>query len=141
MLISDGDRALLGQSAGRMASTRFYSALAGFIDQGESIEEAVRREVGEEAGILVGDVRYHSSQPWPFPSSLMIGCHGKAISTTISMDEAEMADVQWFDRDELKSALEGTNPDLRVPGPMAIAHHLINDWVHCRVEPFSSSDI
>ena len=98
MLILDGDRCLLGQSAGRLARTGMYSALAGFIDQGESIEEAVRREVMEEAGIRVGPVRYHSSQPWPFPSSLMIGCHGLAESTDINMDTEEMTDVRFFER-------------------------------------------
>ena len=128
MLISDGERCLLGQSAGRLARSGFYSALAGFIDQGESIEEAVRREVFEEAGVRVGDVRYHSSQPWPFPSSLMIGCHGAALSTDISIDQSEMADVRWFSRDDALRAVEGTNPNLKVPGGMAIAHHLIKAW-------------
>ncbi len=128
MLILDGDRCLLGQSQGRLASTGMYSALAGFIDQGESIEEAVRREIREEAGVIVGAVRYHSSQPWPFPSSLMIGCHGRALTTKISIDPAEMADVQWFARDAVRAALRQENPDLRVPGSIAIAHHLIKAW-------------
>ncbi|MDE0692043.1 MAG: NAD(+) diphosphatase [Gammaproteobacteria bacterium] len=129
MVISDGDRCLLGQSAGRLARTGMYSALAGFIDQGESIEEAVRREVREEAGVEVGAVRYHSSQPWPFPSSLMIGCHGDALSTDITIDPVEMADVRWFERDEARAALAGEHPTLKVPGPVAIAHHLIRAWV------------
>ena len=129
MVISDGDRCLLGQAAGRLARTGMYSALAGFIDQGESIEEAVRREVREEAGVEVGDVRYHSSQPWPFPSSLMIGCHGAALTTDIRIDPVEMADVRWFPRDEARLALAGEHPNLKVPGPMAIAHHLIRAWV------------
>ena len=89
MVISDGNRCLLGQAVGRLARTGMYSALAGFIDQGESIEEAVRREVREEAGVEVGAVRYHSSQPWPFPSSLMIGCHGEALTTDIRIDPVE----------------------------------------------------
>jgi NAD+ diphosphatase len=128
MVISDGDRCLLGQSRGRLARAGRYSALAGFIDQGESIEEAVRREVREEAGIEVGEVRYHSSQPWPFPSSLMIGCHGKALTTDIHKDDEEMMDVRWFSRDDVLLALKGENPHLRVPEPIAIAHHLIKAW-------------
>ncbi len=128
MLICDGERCLLGQSRGRLARTGFYSALAGFMDQGESIEEAVRREVREEAGIQVGEVRYHSSQPWPFPSSLMIGCHGQAITTDIHIDSQEMADVRWFERDDVLRALRAEHADLRVPGAMAIAHHLIKAW-------------
>lgn len=134
MLIEDGDCCLLGQSAGRLARTGMYSALAGFIDQGESIEEAVRREVAEEAGIKVGAVRYHSSQPWPFPSSLMIGCHGKATSTQIHIDSAEMADVRWFRREEVRAALATRRVDLKVPGPIAIAHHLIKAWVNAEVD-------
>lgn len=140
MLIVDGDHCLLGQSAGRLARTGMYSALAGFIDQGESIEAAVRREVMEEAGIEVGAVRYHSSQPWPFPSSLMIGCHGRALSREIDMDTEEMADVRFFHRDEVSAAttrvLDGTasGPEaLKVPGPIAIAHHLIRAWIENEV--------
>jgi len=128
MVVSDGDRCLLGQTRGRLSRTATYSALAGFIDQGESIEEAVRREVKEEAGIEVGKVQYHSSQPWPFPSSLMIGCHAQALSTDIHKDEEEMTDVQWFSRDDVLSALKGEHPHLRVPAPIAIAHHLIQAW-------------
>lgn len=128
MLIVDGDRCLLGQSHGPLVRIGMYSALAGFIDQGESIEEAVRRETKEEAGIDVGEVRYHSSQPWPFPSSLMIGCHGVATSSEISIDEEEMHDVAWFSREDVKAALEGYNDALKVPGEMAIAHHLIRSW-------------
>lgn len=133
MVVSDGDRCLLGQTRGRLSRTGTYSALAGFIDQGESIEEAVRREVKEEAGIDVGQVRYHSSQPWPFPSSLMIGCHGKALTTEIHMDDEEMTDVRWFDRDEVLSALKGEHVQLRVPAPIAIAHHLIKAWAEGEV--------
>jgi NAD+ diphosphatase len=127
-VVSDHDRCLLGQSRGRLASTNRFSALAGFVDQGESIEEAVAREVMEEAGISVKNVRYHSSQPWPFPSSLMIGCHADAATTDISIDDEEMVDVRWFQRDEVLRALEGTSEILVVPGPIAIAHHLIKAW-------------
>jgi NAD+ diphosphatase len=128
MLVIDGERCLLGQSRGRLSRAGRYSALAGFMDQGESIEEAVRREVKEEAGIEVGEVRYHSSQPWPFPSSLMIGCHAKALTTDIHIDDEEMTDVQWFSREDVRLALKGENPQLTVPDPIAIAHHLIKAW-------------
>ncbi len=128
MVVADGDRCLLGQSRGRLSRTGIYSALAGFMNQGESIEEAVRREVKEEAGIEVGEVRYHSSQPWPFPSSLMIGCHGRALSTNIHIDDEEMTDVRWFSRNAVLAALRNENPALRVPAPIAIAHHLIKAW-------------
>ncbi len=123
-----GDRCLLGQSRGRLQRMRAYSALAGFMDQGEAIEEAVAREVMEEAGIQVKNVRYHSSQPWPFPSSLMIGCLAEAATTDIHMDDEEMTDVRWFDRAEVLRALEGSSEELTVPGPIAIAHHLIKAW-------------
>jgi NAD+ diphosphatase len=133
MLISDGEHCLLGQSRGRLSRTGRYSALAGFIDQGESIEEAVRREVKEEAGIEVGEVRYHSSQPWPFPSSLMIGCHGRAATTDIRIDAEEMTDVRWFRREEVRAALRHENPNLQVPDAIAIAHHLIRAWAEGEV--------
>lgn len=127
-VVHDGERCLLGQSRGRLVAMRRYSALAGFMDQGECIEEAVAREVMEEAGIEVGAVRYHSSQPWPFPSSLMIGCHADAATTDIHFDPEEMADVQWFSRDEVLLALEERSEILAVPGPTAIAYHLIRSW-------------
>ena len=127
-VVSDKDRCLLGQSRGRLSRTNMYSALAGFMDQGETIEEAVAREVMEEAGITVENIRYHSSQPWPFPSSLMIGCHADAVTTDIRMDKVEMADVSWFHREEVLLALEGKSEILAVPGPIAIAYHLIKAW-------------
>lgn len=127
-VVTDKDRCLLGQSRGRMSRTNMYSALAGFMDQGETIEEAVSREIMEEAGIEVENVRYHSSQPWPFPSSLMIGCHADAATTDIQMDNVEMAAVSWFSRDEVLLALEGKSEILAVPGRIAIAYHLIKDW-------------
>ena len=128
MVVHDRDYCLLGQSRGRLAATNRYSALAGFVDQAESIEEAVSREVMEEAGIRVKNVTYHSSQPWPFPSSLMIGCHAEADTTEIFMDTEEMTDVKWFSRQEVLTALNGENSNLLIPGRIAIAHHLIRSW-------------
>lgn len=128
VVVTDGDRCLLGQSHGRLSQMRMFSALAGFMDQGESIEEAVRREVREEAGIEVGEVRYHSSQPWPFPSSLMIGCHADALTTDLRPDDVEMLSVQWFERETVQRALAGEDAELRVPASFAIAHHLIRAW-------------
>ena len=117
-----------------MARANRYSALAGFLDQGESIEEAVAREVMEEAGIKIKNIRYHSSQPWPFPSSLMIGCHAEAATTEIAMDEEEMADVRWFPREEVLLALEERSSVLMVPGPIAIAHHLLKAWATATID-------
>ena len=132
-LVTDGERCLLGQSRGRLARMNRYSALAGFVDQGESIEEAVSREIMEEAGLQVRNVRYHSSQPWPFPSSLMMGCHAEAATTEINMDPEEMTDVKWFGRQEVLQALAGENEQLLLPGPVAIAHHLIKTWANGEV--------
>ena len=129
VVVTDGERCLLGQSHGRLSQMRMFSALAGFMDQGESIEEAVRREVLEEAGVRVGAVRYHSSQPWPFPSSLMIGCHADALTTDLRPDDVEMLSVQWFERETVQRALAGEDAELRVPASFAIAHHLIRAWV------------
>lgn len=128
MLVHNENKCLLGQSHGRLSKTGMYSALAGFMDQGESIEEAVRREVMEESGITVGAVNYHSSQPWPFPSSLMIGCHAKAESSEIVADKSEMADVRWFEKNQILRALADKDPELKIPAPIAIAHHLIKSW-------------
>ena len=127
-VVSNNDHCLLGQTRGRATQTNRYSALAGFVDQGESIEEAVAREVMEESGIVIKNVRYHSSQPWPFPSSLMIGCHAEAVTTNIAIDNEEMSDIRWFERDEVLKALDGRSEKLLVPGPMAIAHQIIRAW-------------
>ena len=132
-LVIDGDHCLLGRSQGRRQAPNRYSALAGFMDQGESMEEAVAREVMEEAGIRVRNVRYHSSQPWPFPYSLMIGSHAEAATTDISIDYGEMADVRWFPRNEVERALRKESEELTVPEPLAIAHHLIRAWVEGEV--------
>ncbi|MBZ8133797.1 NAD(+) diphosphatase [Afifella sp. IM 167] len=106
-----------------------YSALAGFMEPGETMEAAVRREIQEEAGIDIGRVRYHSSQPWPFVSSLMIGCHAEALSSAVTPDESELEDCRWFSREEVGTMLAGTHPDgLAVPPRMAIANRLISEW-------------
>lgn len=122
-----GDRCLLGRSPGWPAG--MYSALAGFVEAGETLEEAVRREVKEESGIEVGAVRYLKSQPWPFPSSLMLGCIAEATTETLDIDRAELDAAEWFTRDELVAALAGESKKLFVPPPMAIAHHLIRSFV------------
>ncbi|MDA0338571.1 MAG: NAD(+) diphosphatase [Proteobacteria bacterium] len=128
MLALSGDKCLLGRQA--MFPPHMFSALAGFIEPGETLEDAVRREVSEEAGIRVSDVRYHSSQPWPFPMSLMIGCHCIATDESITVDKNELDDAQWFEKSLVREALEGKRPDvLWMPPPFAIAHQLIRSWV------------
>ena len=126
MLVSRGDRCLLARQARFPA--RFFSALAGFMEPGESIEEAVRREVREEADVRVGAVRYHSSQPWPFPSSLMIGCLAEGESDAITVDRSELEEARWFTRAEVRAAFAG-EAEFSVPPPLAIAHHLIRAWL------------
>lgn len=132
MLVEHQDDVLLGRQA------RFppgnYSALAGFVEPGETIEEAVAREVLEESGITVNTVTYVASQPWPFPSSLMIGCHSIAENREITLDETELEDARWFTRDDVVDALEASDRRERgrvlgAPPPMAIAHHLLRWWV------------
>ena len=127
VVVSRGGRALLGRS-GRFPGN-LYSALAGFMEAGESIEETVRREVAEEAGIEVGAVRYVASQPWPFPASLMIGCLAEGLSDEITIDREELEDARWFARADVTDALAGRSAVLRVPQPLAIAHHLIRAWL------------
>ena len=124
MLVARGDKCLLGRQARFVAFS--YSCLAGFIEPGETIEAAVRRETFEESGIRVGRVRYIASQPWPCPASLMIGCLAEGLTEEIAMDRDELEDARWFSRDEVRAMLSRTHPDgLITPPPMAIAHHLI----------------
>ena len=128
MLAVRGDRGLLGRS-GRFAAT-MWSCLAGFVEPGESVEDAVRRETLEEAGIKCGRVKYLFTQPWPFPMSLMIGCHAEALNDNIRMDAAELVDARWFSKDELAAMLMRKHPEgLTCPPPVAIAHHIIRAWV------------
>jgi NAD+ diphosphatase len=121
MLITDGDRALLGRQA-QWPKGR-YSALAGFVEPGESLEEAVAREVREEAGVQVADVRYRSSQPWPFPSSLMLGFSARWAGGEPVVRDGELEDVGWFTR----AAIVGG--DVLLPPPTAIARRLIDEWL------------
>ncbi len=128
MLAIAGERCVLGRSR-RFAPT-MWSCLAGFVEPGETIEEAVRREVLEEAGIACGYVRYFASQPWPFPASIMIGCHAQALSDTVVVDRDELEDARWFSRDECAAMLLRRHPDgLTTPPPVAIAHHIIRSFV------------
>lgn len=128
MLVVYGDEVLLGRQP-RFPPRRF-SALAGFVEPGESLEEAVRREVMEEAGVPVAAVRYLASQPWPFPSSLMIACMAEATATAITLDERELDDARWFTRGEVTAAMAG-EPDAAfiAPPPFAIAHTLLAEWL------------
>jgi NAD+ diphosphatase len=127
MLTATREKCLLGR--GPHFAPGVYSALAGFIEPGETIEDAVRRETLEEAGIKLGRVVYHASQPWPFPYSLMIGCFGEPLNEDINSDLNELEDCRWFFRDEVRTMLERTHPDgLITPPPSAIAHHLIRAW-------------
>jgi NAD+ diphosphatase len=128
MLAIDGDNCLLGRSP-RFVPT-MWSCLAGFLEPGESIEDAVHRETREEAGISCGRVRYFRSQPWPFPTSLMIGCHAEALTREIVVDRAELEDARWFNKDEVVAMLLRKHPQgLTTPPPVAIAHHIIRAWV------------
>jgi NAD+ diphosphatase len=128
MLTVDGDRCLLGRSARFQAG--WYSTLAGFVEPGETIEDAVRRETFEEAGIIGGRVTIMANQPWPFPASLMIGAYVEARSTKIAVDLDELEDCRWFSRDEVRQMIDGTHPQgLGVPMTMSIASHLIRHFV------------
>ncbi|MFC7536470.1 NAD(+) diphosphatase [Sphingomonas sp. GCM10030256] len=107
-----------------------YSALAGFVEVGETLEAAVARELHEEAGIAVTHVRYVASQPWPFPSSLMIGCTAHAVGDELTIDRTELDDARWFTRAEVAAALSGdADPAFLPPPPFAIAHSLIRHWL------------
>lgn len=123
----DGERCLLGRSPHFPEGV--YSCLAGFVEPGETIEMAMRRETKEEAGIEVRRVSYHASQPWPFPYTLMIGCYGEAASEKIILDD-ELEDARWFTRDEVRSIVDGTHPEeFRMPPKGAIASNLAIHWL------------
>jgi NAD+ diphosphatase len=128
MLVEHEGKLLLGRQP-RFPPRRF-SALAGFVEPGEAIEDAVAREVFEEAGVRVRDVRYVSSQPWPFPSQLMIGCHAFADSPELVIDTTELEEAHWFTREEIAAAMAGDeNGRLLTPPSVAIAHQLLQWWL------------
>lgn len=140
MLVVHGDACLVGRQS--MFPPGMYSALAGFVEPGETIEEAVRREVMEEAGVSTGRVAYVESQPWPYPSSLMIGCIAEAFGTELTLDPREIEDARWVTRQQAASLLaraaDGSSPEegpppedgrMVAPPPIAIAHHLMARWV------------
>ena len=128
MLVTYGETCLLARQS-RFAAG-MYSCIAGFVEPGETLENAVRRESWEEAGLRIGTVRYLASQPWPFPSSIMIGCIAEALGDEITLDMTELEDGRWFTRDEVLAMLEGRHADgLSCPQPIAIAHTLVRAWI------------
>jgi NAD+ diphosphatase len=129
MLVTSGEKCLLGRQ--KQFPPGMYSCLAGFVEAAETIEDAVRREIFEESGIRCTDVSYYMTQPWPYPSSLMIGCTAHALNEDIIVDRTELEDARWFDREEARLMLTREHPDgLAGPHPFAIAHHLLGRWVH-----------
>ncbi len=128
MLVTSGDKCLMGRQS--QFPPTMWSCLAGFVEAAETIEQAVQREILEESGIQCTDVRYYMTQPWPYPSSLMIGCVARATTTEITVDKTELEDARWFSRDEAVSMLAKQHPEgLTGPHPVAIAHHLLANWI------------
>ena len=122
-----GDRCLIGRN--KRFPPGLYSAFAGFVEPGESMEEAVRRELAEEVNLKVAGVRYHATQPWPFPSSFMLGCYAEAQAADFRIDGHEIEDARWLTRDEVRARLANEIEDaMKLPVAIAIAHHLIRDW-------------
>ncbi len=127
MRVQHGERCLLGRQHAWQPGV--YSVLAGFVEPGESLEDAVAREVMEESGIAVGGVRYHSSQPWPFPASLMIGFTAEALTEEIRLED-EMEEVRWFTRDDVRRGIaDGT---FRFPSTFSISHRLVAEWLEAQ---------
>ena len=132
MLITHGNDLLLGRSAGWPEG--MYSLLAGFVEPGEPIEAAVRREVFEESGIKVGAVTYLASQPWPFPASLMFGCKGEATTREITIDPQELETALWVSRERLAQIFAGADSEIKPARRGAIAHFLMENWLADRLE-------
>ncbi|MEM6931172.1 MAG: NAD(+) diphosphatase [Myxococcota bacterium] len=126
-LVTHGDAVLLGR--GPWWPEGFFSCLAGFVEPGETMGDATRREVLEEAGVEVDDVTYVFGQPWPFPASLMLGVQAEARSRDVTVDGVELAEARWFERDEVVAMLAGKHPDVMSPFPIAVAYHLLKHWV------------
>ncbi|MGD8483113.1 MAG: NAD(+) diphosphatase, partial [Gammaproteobacteria bacterium] len=124
VLVSDGERCLLGRQASWPEGR--YSTIAGFVEPGESLEDAVRREVLEETGVRVSDVTYHSSQPWPFPSALMLGFLARAETREIELLDGELAEAKWISREDIRSGHVILSP------PVSIAYALIRHWFDSR---------
>ena len=132
MLVTHGNQVLLGRSAAWPEG--MYSLLAGFVEPGETIEAAVRREVAEETGIRVGEVRYLASQPWPFPASLMIGCAADAISSAIVIDPTELEAALWISREDMVGVMAGEHPVIKASRSGSIAHFLLANWLADRLD-------
>ena len=125
MLVHKGDRAILGHST-RFPRATMYSTLAGFVEPGETLEEAVRREVLEEVNVKCGDVVYHSSQPWPFPGNIMLGYYAEGLTEDITIDPEELKDARWFSRDQMRNCGQH---GFQLPRADSIARRLIEDWL------------
>ncbi len=132
MLVIRGNSVLLGRSAGWPEG--MYSLLAGFVEPGETVEAAVRREVAEETGVRCGRVDYLASQPWPFPASLMLGCRTEAESEAITLDPAELEDALWLAREEVVEVIAGLHPRIRQPRRGSIAQFLLANWLADRLD-------
>jgi len=127
MLITHEDSVLMGRSPGWPRG--MFSLLAGFVEPGETLEAAVRREVFEEAGVPVGEVQYLASQPWPFPASLMFGCAGEALARDITIDPVEIEAAMWVSREEMTDVFAGRHPVIKPARKGAIAHFLLENWL------------
>lgn len=127
MLITKDDKVLVGRSPAWPEG--MYSLLAGFVEPGETLEAAVRREVKEESGITVGAVSYLASQPWPFPASLMFGCRGEALDDVITVDPVELDDAMWVSREDMHIVFAGQHPVMKPARKGAIAHFLLDNWL------------